>query len=106
MIVGRCSSKLSSHKIQSKSKKSQALSGARHRFIGETALGGAESKDPGGAYLAHAVQAFSTTEARIWRPRAGAQKEAQPHAHDHQVHTVGRSVLGLRWLKAPSGISR
>ena len=28
MLVGRCSSELSSHKLQAKSKKSQALSGA------------------------------------------------------------------------------
>jgi hypothetical protein len=30
----------------------------------DPALEGAESKDPGGAYSAHAVRAFSTTEAR------------------------------------------
>jgi hypothetical protein len=33
MLVGRCSSELSSHKLQAKLKKSQALSGASHRFI-------------------------------------------------------------------------
>jgi hypothetical protein len=30
----------------------------------DTALDGAESKDPDGAYLTHAVRTFSTTEAR------------------------------------------
>jgi hypothetical protein len=30
----------------------------------DTALDGAESKDPEGAYLTHAVRSFSTTEAR------------------------------------------
>ncbi len=33
MLVSRCSSELSSHKLQAKSKKSQALSEAPHRFI-------------------------------------------------------------------------
>jgi hypothetical protein len=33
----------------------------------DTALSGAESKDPEGAYLTHAVRSFSTTEARTWR---------------------------------------
>ena len=40
------------------------LSGARTDLSRDTALDGAESKDPGGAYLAHAVRAFSTSEAR------------------------------------------
>jgi hypothetical protein len=30
---------------------------------GDLAFGGAESNDPDGAYLAHAAQSFSTTEA-------------------------------------------
>jgi hypothetical protein len=33
MIVGRCPSALSSHKLQAKSKKSQPLSGAPHRAL-------------------------------------------------------------------------
>jgi hypothetical protein len=33
----------------------------------DTAVDGAEPKDPEGAYLAHAVRTFSTTEARTWR---------------------------------------
>jgi hypothetical protein len=44
MPVGRCSSKLSGHELQAKSKKSQALSGR--------------------CLPAHAVQSFSTTELR------------------------------------------
>jgi hypothetical protein len=40
------------------------LSGAPHRFIAQNSACGAESKDPGDAYLTDAVRAFSTTEAR------------------------------------------
>ena len=57
MLVGRCSSELSPHDIQAKSKKSQPLSVAPlqiHRD--DTALGDAESKDPQAARLARSVQ--------------------------------------------------
>jgi hypothetical protein len=38
------------------------LSEALRRSIANTELNGAESKDPGGAYLAYAARSFSTTE--------------------------------------------
>ena len=38
---------------------------------GDAALGGAESKDPDGAYLTHAARSFSTTEARSWPTHHG-----------------------------------
>src|ERR1700728_5126134 len=44
------------------SHKNVILSGAPHRFIACHSAYGAESKDPGGAYLTHAARAFSTTE--------------------------------------------
>jgi hypothetical protein len=37
----------------------------------DTALGGAESKDPEGAYLVDAVRTLSNTEAATWRTRHG-----------------------------------
>ena len=58
MPVGRCSSKLSGHELQAKSKKSQALSGAPTDLSRDPALGGAESKDPGAAYLPMLFRAF------------------------------------------------
>jgi hypothetical protein len=42
------------------------LSGAPHRFIASNSAGGAESMDPGGAYLTHAAPSFSTTEACVF----------------------------------------
>jgi hypothetical protein len=49
----------SSHKIV-------ILSEAPHTDLScDTALGGAESKDPEGAYLAYVVRSFSTTETRV-----------------------------------------
>jgi hypothetical protein len=38
MLVGRCASKLSNHKLQAKLRKSQALSEAPHRVIAGTTL--------------------------------------------------------------------
>jgi len=64
MPVGRCSSKLSGHELQTKSKKSQALSEAPRGSIPYRTAYGAESKDPDAAYLTHAARSFSTTEAR------------------------------------------
>jgi hypothetical protein len=50
--------------------KTAILSEAPHGLPGDTALDGAGSKDPEGAYLTHAARSFSTTEARSWRIRA------------------------------------
>jgi hypothetical protein len=54
-----------------KSIKSQTLSEAPHRFIALHSACGAESKDPGGAYLTHAVRSFSTTELAFRRTGDG-----------------------------------
>jgi hypothetical protein len=51
--------------------KNVILSGARHRLMRDTALDGAESKDPDRPYLTPAARTFSTTEARTWRTRDG-----------------------------------
>jgi hypothetical protein len=51
--------------------KAVILSEALRRSIANRGLYGAESKDLGGAYLAHAAGTFSTTEARTWRARHG-----------------------------------
>jgi hypothetical protein len=48
-------------------------------------LNGAESKDPGDAYLAYAVRSFSTTEARTWR------KEAQSHSINPEFKDLAQS---------------
>ena len=45
-----------------KSIKSQTLSEAPHRFIALHSACGAESKDPGGAYLTYAAGSFPTTD--------------------------------------------
>jgi hypothetical protein len=43
------------------SRKVVILSGAHHRFIASRIAFGAQSKDPGSAYLADAAGGFSTT---------------------------------------------
>jgi len=58
MLAGRCSSKLSNHELQAKSKKSQALSEAPRRSIPYQMAYGAESKDPGDACWQMLFQAF------------------------------------------------
>jgi hypothetical protein len=59
--------------------KAVILSEALRRSISNRGLYGAESKDPGDAYLTYAVPSFSNTEAGTWRPlaisRAGDAKK-------------------------------
>ena len=52
----------------------------------DTALDGAESKDPEGAYLTHAARSFSTTEARTARTR---------HGLSHGPRTRNRGYLAV-----------
>ncbi len=49
--------------------KSSSLSERLTDLSRDTALDGAESKDPEDAYLAHAIRVFSTTEARAMAVR-------------------------------------
>jgi len=72
--------------------KAVILSEALRRPVANRGLYSAESKDPGAAYLTHAVRAFSTTEAPTWRA---------------QVRTAGRILFsGFRGRKAPNGMGK
>ena len=58
MPVGRCSSKLSNHELQAKSKKSQALSEAPRGSIGLRTAYARSRRNPGAAYLPMLFRAF------------------------------------------------
>jgi hypothetical protein len=70
-------------------------------------LNGAESKDPGGAYLAYAAGSFSTTEARSWQTRHGlpwTENKCEP-PEESFVLVLGLVVEKLRaaWVdQSPS----
>ena len=117
MLVGRCSSELSGHRLQGKSKKSQPLSEAPHRFIvWYSAWWGSEScparsrRNPEGAYLVNAVRSFDYPSPRtefflryaldghgyifsctviIFHPQVCAKS----------LNRGGSARCGLRWLK-------
>ena len=74
MLVGRCSSELSSHKLQTKSKKVTSSERSDSQIYRVTPRLMARSRracpehsrgNPEDAYLAYAVRSFSTTEARV-----------------------------------------
>jgi hypothetical protein len=66
----------------------------------DTALNGAESKDPEDAYLAYAVRSFSITRSRQRsdRPRSfpGREQELLASCHVRQLHLHSRQPIGAR----------
>jgi len=80
MPVGRCSSKLSGHELQAKSKKSQPLSGAPRGSIPYQTAYGAESKDPGDACWQMLFQAFQPrTTSQIKKVTSSERSASQIH---------------------------